>query len=63
MLGASIVSKRKLKSKSDDDEEAIKNGVEYEPIDYEWMFKVLKSGYQEPVAQPIIRIVKQSRRR
>ena len=56
---AGSFSKRKPKSKSDENEEAIKNGAEYEPIGYEWVFKVLKSRYHEPVGQPIVRIAKQ----
>ena len=38
---ASGHAKRKLKSKVGEDEEALKTGVCYEPIDYEWMFEVL----------------------
>ena len=49
----------KLRSKVKDNEEAIKNGVEFEPIEYEWAFGVFKSRYQEPVGAPITRITKQ----
>ena len=34
--------KYKLKAKVEENEEAIKNGVEFEPITDEWMFMTLK---------------------
>ena len=40
--------KRKLKSKIDENEEAIKKGDVYEPTNYDWMFKILRAKYQEP---------------
>ena len=49
---ASGFAKHKSKSKTDENEEAIKNGDGYEHIDCEWMFKVSKSRYQEPVGRP-----------
>ena len=56
---ASSFPARKLKSKSDENEAAIKNGVDYEPIGCEWMFGVLKARYREPAGRPIVRITKQ----
>ena len=43
---------RKLKSKVRDNEEAIKNVVEFEPIEYELMFGFFKARYQEPAGRP-----------
>ena len=53
---ASGYAKHKSKSKTDENEEAIENWVCYEPIDYEWMFEVSKSMYQEQAGSPIARI-------
>ena len=36
-------------SKTDENDEDIKNGDDYEPIDYERMFKVFESTYREPL--------------
>ena len=55
---ASGYAKHKLMSKVDENEEALNNGVRYEPIDYEWMFKVFRPMYQEPAGVPIARIAK-----
>ena len=52
-------AKHKLKSKMDEGEEAIKNGVCYEPIDYEWMCEVFKSMCQEQAGAPKARIARQ----
>ena len=52
-------SKRKLKSKSDENEADIKNEGIYEHIDYECMSKVFKSRYKETVGSPIARIATQ----
>ena len=54
-----VNSEHKLKSKADWGEESLKNGVDFEHIDFEWMFEVFKSMYQEPVGAPIARITKQ----
>ena len=43
----------------EDNEEAMKNGVEFEHIEYEWAFGVFNSRYQEPAGAPITRIDKQ----
>ena len=51
--------KHKLKSKTDEGEEAAKKGDAYDPIDYAWMFKILRRKYQEPAGSPIVRIVRQ----
>ena len=51
--------KRRLKSKIDENEEALTNGDDYEPINYVWAFKILRARYQEPDGAPVIRIVKQ----
>ena len=48
-----------MRSKTDENEEDIKNGDGYEPIDCVWMFKVFKSRYQEPHGVPVVRIAKQ----
>ena len=45
--------RHKLKSKVDENEEALKNGVDFEHIDSEWAFEVFKARYQEPVGAPI----------
>ena len=57
MAGGS--TKHKLQAITDDNEEATKKGDVYEPIDYVWVFKILKSKYQGPVGAPIARIMKQ----
>ena len=31
-------------------------GVEFEPIDIEWAFRIFKARHQEPAGQPISRI-------
>ena len=49
----------KLKAKVEDNEEAIKNGVEFEPITAERMFATLKARHYEPAGKPITRITKQ----
>ena len=49
---------RKLGIKVEDSEEDIKSGVEFGPIDYEWVFKVFKGRCQEPAGRPIARIAK-----
>ena len=41
-MDAGCFLKRKLKSKTDENEEAIKKGDVYEPTDYEWAFEVFK---------------------
>ena len=51
--------KHKPKSKIEENEEAIKKGDVSEPTDYEWMFKVFRSRYQEPAGSPVMRIAKQ----
>ena len=56
---ASSFSIHNMKSESDENEEAIKNGGEYEHIGYEWMFEVLKSRYHEPDGRHVVRIIKQ----
>ena len=48
----------KLKSEVKDNEEAIENGVEFEPIEYEWTCGVFKSRYQEPAGGPVTRLTK-----
>ena len=48
--------KYKLKAKVEENEEAIKNGVDFEPITTEWMFMTLKARHYEPAEQPITRI-------
>ena len=51
--------KRKLKSGTGENEEAVKKGGVYGPIDYVWMFKVLRTKYREPDGSHIVRIAKQ----
>ena len=43
----------KLKPKVDENEEALKNGVDFEHIDFEWMCEFCKSWYQEPAGAHI----------
>ena len=43
--------KRKLKSKTDENEEATKKGDVYETIDCAWAFGILRPEYQEPVGR------------
>ena len=38
---------------------SVKKGDVYEPIDYVWVFNVLRTRYQEPVGAPIMRIATQ----
>ena len=49
----------KLKIKVGDNEEAIRNGAELDPIDIEWTFRIFKARRQEPAGQPIAGITKQ----
>ena len=51
--------KHKLKSKIDENEEAIKKAKWCEPIKYVRMFKILRGKYKEPGGSHIIRIAKQ----
>ena len=51
--------KYKLRAKIEQNEEAIKNGSEFEPIAAEWMFATLKSKHYAPSGQPIARITNQ----
>ena len=51
--------KYKLRAKIEQNEEAIKNGSEFEPVATEWMFPTLKSKRYEPSGQPIARIANQ----
>ena len=48
--------KYKLRAEIEQNEEAIKNGGEFEPIATEWLFSTLKSKHYEPSGQPITRI-------
>ena len=49
----------KLKTKVEDNEKDMQNGVEFGPIEYEWLFGVFKARYQEPAGAPVTRITKQ----
>ena len=51
--------KHKLKTKVKDNGEDMKNGVEFEPLEYECMFGVFNARYQEPGGAPVTRIDKQ----
>ena len=51
--------KYKLKAKVGENEEAIKNGNEFEPITTEWMFSALNARRYEPAGKPITRITNQ----
>ena len=42
-----------------DNESDMENGVEFEPIEYEWAFGVFMARYQEPAGAPVTRIAKQ----
>ena len=53
------VLKHKLKSKIDENEEAIKKGGDYEPTNYVWAFNILRTKFQEPDGAPVIRIMQQ----
>ena len=49
----------KLKVKVEENEEAVNNGVYFEPITSEWAFAILKTRHYEPAGQPITRITNQ----
>ena len=51
--------KHKVSAKIEDNEQSILKGATYEPIDYEWMFRTLRSKYQDPDGAPIVRPTKQ----
>ena len=51
--------KNKLKAKVEENEEAMNNGAEFEPITAEWAFAILKARHYEPAGQPITRITNQ----
>ena len=51
--------KYKLRAKVAENEESIKNGVEFGPITAEWAFVTLKARHYEPAGQPITRITNQ----
>ena len=42
-----------------ENEKALLEGNDFEPISYEWMFRIMKSNYQEPEGVPIVRIMGQ----
>ena len=44
--------KRKLKSEIGENEEDIKEGDVYEPINYFWTYTILRGKYQEPDGRP-----------
>ena len=58
-VGAGGFLKHKGSSEIEDNEKAILRGASYEPIGYEWMFRILKSEYQEPDGAPIVRPARQ----
>ena len=43
----------------EENEKAILRGELYDPIGYDWMFKILRGLYREPDGPPIVRIMKQ----
>jgi len=50
----------KLKAKvAENEEEEIKNGINFGPITTEWMFSTLKDRHYEPAGQPITRLTGQ----
>ena len=51
--------KHKASSKIEDNEKESLRGESYEPIGYGWMFRILKSKYQEPNGAPIARLTRQ----
>ena len=51
--------KHKLRIKVGRNEEAIRNRVEFGPVDTEWMFRIFKARHHEPSGKPISRITKQ----
>ena len=51
--------KNKAKSKIEENENSILKGELYDPVGYEWVFKILKGEYREPEGGPIVRITKQ----
>ena len=51
--------KYKLKAKVAENEEAIKNGIEFGPITNEWVFPTLRAGHYEPAGKPVTRITNQ----
>ena len=48
--------KRKAMSKSGESEKPMMGGGDFEPISYEWAFRILGDKYQEPDGAPIVRI-------
>ena len=53
--------KYKSKSKIEENEEAIRQEKDFEPVTTEWMFSTLRAKHYEPAGQPITRITKQLR--
>ena len=51
----------KSKSIIGENEEAIRQEKDFEPIATEWMFSTLRSRHYEPAGQPITRITNQLR--
>ena len=52
-------SKYKSNAKIEENEEAIGNGGDFEPIATEWMFSSLRDRHYEPAGKPITRITGQ----
>ena len=51
--------KYKMRSKVEENEEDLNNGVVFEPITAEWMFNILKARHPKPAGQPIMRVANQ----
>ena len=51
-----ISRNKKLKAKVGENERAILNGVNCDPVNYDWVFNVLRGKYREPAGVPIVRI-------
>ena len=49
--------KHKSSAEMGDNEKAILKGELYDPIGYEWMFKILRDKYREQEGTPIVRIM------
>ena len=58
-VGAGGILKHKAKSEIDENGEEILKSEFYDPIGYDWMFRILRGGYREPEGAPIVRITKQ----